>query len=92
MWTIFKVFFFFFFKFVTILLLFFVLFFRPQGMWDPSYLTCTPCIRRQSLNHWITREVPIFHTYFCRVCYCRGYSQEKVETLTECFFLSTSDF
>ena len=35
--------------------------FWPQGMWDLSfptrYWTCTPCIGRQSLNYWTTREV-----------------------------------
>ena len=58
MWTIFKVFI----EFVTVLLLFYVLVFSPQGMWDLSSptkdRTCTPCIRRQSLNHWTAREVP----------------------------------
>ena len=38
----------------------------PRGMWDLSSLTRdpthTPCIGRQSLNHWTTREVP--------VCFC----------------------
>ena len=57
MWTIFKVFV----EFVTILLLFYVLVFWPRGMWDFSssirYRTCTPCIGRQSLNRWTTREV-----------------------------------
>ena len=58
--------FFFFFKvfieFVTILLLFYVLVFWLRGMWDLSSPTLgrtrTPCIGRQSLNHWTTREVP----------------------------------
>ena len=56
MWTIFfKVFN----EFVTILLLRYVFwFFWPRGMWDLSSLTCTPCTRRQSLNHWTAREVP----------------------------------
>ena len=49
-------------EFVTILLLFYVLVFWPQGIWDPSSLTRdrthTPCIGRQRLNHWTTREVP----------------------------------
>ena len=49
-------------EFVTISLLFYVLVFWPQGMWDLSSLTrdqtCTPCIGRQSLNHWTAREVP----------------------------------
>ena len=38
-----------------------VLDFWSQGMRDLSFLTrdrtCTPCIGRQSLNHWTTREV-----------------------------------
>ena len=58
MWTIFKVFI----EFVTILLLFYVLVFWPRGMWDRSsptrHRTCTPCIGRQSLNHWTPRDVP----------------------------------
>ena len=34
----------------------------PHGMWDVSFLTRdqthVPCIGRQILNHWTTREVP----------------------------------
>ena len=34
----------------------------PHGMWDVSFLTRdqthVPCIGRQILNHWSTREVP----------------------------------
>ena len=60
MWTILKVFT----EFVTVLLLFYVLVSWPRGMWDPSSSTRdqthTPCIERQSLNHWTAREVPIF--------------------------------
>ena len=36
-------------------------FFWPGGMWGLTPTrdqTHTPCIRRQSLNHWTTREVP----------------------------------
>ena len=33
-----------------------------HSMWDLSSLTrdqiCVPCIRRRSLNHWTTREIP----------------------------------
>ena len=73
MWTIFKVFI----EFVTILLLFYVLVFWPQGMWDLSSptrdRTHTPCIGRQSLNHWTTSEVPAlysllpvsYHFHYC---------------------------
>ena len=36
--------------------------FLAGGMCDLSFLTrdqtCTPCIRRQCLNHWTAREVP----------------------------------
>ena len=36
----------------------------PQGMWDLTSLTRNgahvPCVERQTLNHWATREVPIF--------------------------------
>ena len=62
MWTIFKVFI----EFVTILLLLFMVFlnlFLSQGMWDLNSLTRdrthTPCIGRQSLNHWTAKEVPL---------------------------------
>ena len=38
----------------------------PQRMWHLSspnrYKACVPCIRRQILNHWTTREVP-YHPY-----------------------------
>ena len=61
MWTIFEVFF----EFVTMLFLFYVLCFvcfPLYGMWDFCFLTQgptgTPCIGRQSVNHWTTREVP----------------------------------
>ena len=41
---------------------FFFLDFWPQGMWDfissNSDQTWTPCIQRQGVNHWTTREVP----------------------------------
>lgn len=47
MCTMFKIFI----EFVTTLLLVYVLVFWPQGM-------CTPCIGRQSVTHWTTREVP----------------------------------
>ena len=34
------------------------------GVWDPSFLTkdenCVPCIARQILDHWTTREVPVY--------------------------------
>ena len=57
MWTIFKVFI----ECVTILLLFYVLFFWQRGMGDLCYPTrdgtLTPCVGRQSLNHWNAREV-----------------------------------
>ena len=45
--------------------------FWPQDIWDlisPTRdQTCTPCIGRQNLNHWITREVPcfVFEGQFC---------------------------
>ena len=50
-------------KSVTILLLVYALLFCLNGMWDLGFLTrdraCTPCIGRQSLNHWTAREVPL---------------------------------
>jgi len=40
----------------------FVLVYWPRGMWHLSSLfrdqTCTPCIGRQSFNHWTIREAP----------------------------------
>ena len=43
------------------LLLLYSLAFWPQGMWDPSSLdreqNRTPCIGRQSPNHWTAKEV-----------------------------------
>ena len=63
MWTIFKGFI----ELVTILLLFYVLFFWPQGMWDLSSQTRgqthTPCIGKQSRNHWTAREVPCLWSF-----------------------------
>ena len=50
-------------EFVTMLFLLSVLVFWSPGMWDlgspTKDQTCTPCIGRRSLNHWITREVPL---------------------------------
>lgn len=55
MWTSFKVLI----EFVTISSV--LVWFWPQGMWDLSFPTrdqsCTPCMGRQNLNHWITGEV-----------------------------------
>ena len=78
MWTIFKVCI----EFVTILLLFYVFIFWPQDTWDLSsptrYQTCTPSIRRQSLNYGNLRKAPILillHTgettcHWERCCLC----------------------
>ena len=64
-----------FFEFITILILFYVWVFCccccwPWGMQDLSSLTrdwsCTPCIGRQSLNHWTAKEVPIALCLFKR--------------------------
>ena len=70
MWTIFKDFIIFitFLKTllysITVLLLLYVLCFWLWGMWDLSYpirdQTWTPCTGRQNLNHWTTREVPVW--------------------------------
>ena len=50
----------------------------PHGMWDLSSLTrnrtCVPCIERQILNHWTTREVPLHHCLFLKLFY---HLQEK---------------
>ena len=79
MWTILKVFI----IYVTILLLFHVLIFWPQSTWDLSSptrgWTCASCIRRWSLNHQTTREVPIsmFWLYFLLA----------IEPFTELWFL-----
>ena len=49
-------------KFVTVLLLFYVLVIWLQCMWDLRFptgdRTHTPCVGRQSLNHWTTKEFP----------------------------------
>ena len=69
MWTIFKDFI----EFVAILLLFYILVFWPQGTWDLSFLTrdriSSPCIGRQSLNHWTTSKVP-YETPKGRILMC----------------------
>ena len=65
-------------KFVMALLLFYALVFWPQGMWDLSCpindQTCTTCIRRRSLNHWTTREVPPLVFNISSVTTCQAYS------------------
>ena len=67
MWTIFKVFI----ECVTILLLFYILVFWPRGMWYLCYPTrdgtLTPCIGRQSLNHWNAREVLVSTTLEAKI-------------------------
>jgi len=44
----------------------------PGGMWDLSYLTrngtWVPCIGRQILSHWTTREVPAPHLLYPFIC------------------------
>ena len=60
-------------EFMIVLLLFHILFFYwPWGMWELSSLTRdqthTPCIGKQNLNHWTTREVPqwpVLIKYLC---------------------------
>ena len=46
----------------SVLWVLFSSFFWLRGMWGLCSLTrdwtCIPCVGRQSLNHWITREVP----------------------------------
>ena len=65
MQTIFKVFI----ESVIILLLSYVLFFWPWSIQDlnclPRDQTHSPCIRRQSLNHWTAREVPYIWLSAC---------------------------
>ena len=56
-------------------------FFGPQSTWDLSLptrdQTHTPCIGRQSLNHWTTREVPTM--IFFLVLYVRiNHKKQKV--------------
>ena len=56
--------------------------FLALGMWGLSSPTrdgtCTPCIRKQSLNHWTTREVPnfccFFSIFFFTLQYCIGFA------------------
>ena len=80
MWTIFKVFI----EFFTILLLFYVLFFWPWGMWGLSSptrdRTLTSCIGKQSLNHWVTREISAFFFFLCCLWFlsiCRLKAKDK---------------
>ena len=80
MWTIFKVFI----EFFTILLLFYVLVFWPWGMWDLSSptrdWTLTSCIGKQSLNHWVTREISAFFFFLCCLWFlsiCRLKAKDK---------------
>ena len=51
-------------EFVTTSLLLYVLDFWLQSLWGLSSLTrdrtCVPCIARWILNHWATKEVPIY--------------------------------
>ena len=75
MWIILKVFM----EFVTILLLFYVMVFWPRGMWDLSPptrdQTQTPCIDRQSLNHWTVNKILNwkFHSHNTLILYpCTG--------------------
>ena len=62
----------------------------PQGMWDLSSQTrgrtCTPCLGRQCLNHWTTREVPIclFLVLACKVFFLWGETPTRV-LVTEAF-------
>ena len=64
MWTIFKVII----EFVKIAFLFSVLSFWPVGSLFPSQgWNLHPCVRRQSLNHSTSTEVPkdtLFNVYF----------------------------
>ena len=77
------------------LLLLYVLVFWPQGMWDLSFWTrdwtCTPCIGRQSLNHWTTREVPVG---FILLIFCCGILHRYSQEIFVCSFpfLSLSGF
>ena len=71
-------------KFVTILLLFYVLVFWPWGMWDLSSptrdWTLTSCIGKQSLNHWVTREISAFFFFLCYLWFlsiCRLKAKDK---------------
>ena len=82
--TFFKVFI----EFVTILLLFYILVFWLQNMWDLQSLTRdqihTRCIRRRSLNHWTTREVPTFS-----LTSHRDFKPTKIKTLISSLLVST---
>ena len=83
MWTIFKVFT----EFVTILLLFYVLGLWPGAMWDLSSptrdRTRTPCIGRQSLNHWTTREVPNCFFWFATSQSKRSFGLKQIPFSSE---------
>ena len=52
---------------IASILYFRVSFSKPQAMWDQTPArdqTHTACIRRQSLNRWTTREVPLTFDLF----------------------------
>ena len=73
--------------------LFYVLVFWPQGMWDLSSptrnWTGTPCIGRQSLNHWTAREVPTTHTDWpCLQNSSGQWSQITQHVFTEFFYFT----
>ena len=62
MWTTFKSFYWICYSVVSVFFFFFyILVFWPGGRWDPSSLardgTWAPCIGKQSLNQWTTKEV-----------------------------------
>ena len=97
MWTIFKDFI----EFTTVLLLFYLLVFWWRDMWDlispTRNQTHIPCIGRQNLNHWTTREVsepwtmhewpcvclsPVISHTFQMLVWRDGKSQAGVQFLT----------
>ena len=49
--------------FIDFVTIFHVLVFWPPGLWDLSSSTrgwtCSPCIGRGSLNHWMASQVPV---------------------------------
>ena len=51
----------------SVLVFLFVLFWSHRGMWDlsprPGIEPTSPALEVQSLNHWTTREVPVFLFY-----------------------------
>ena len=52
-----------------------VLFFRTRGLWDFSSLS-TPCTGRWGLNHWTSRDIPV---YLCFKKHLFGFGRSSLQ-------------